>query len=342
MATPPPPPCKVIRIKLAGAARAEEDAGKQEERLPMDHPLSTSTTTKRHPEGEESSGAASEPEPEPERVTPTGTTRPASRAASCVKEEALASSSHAGGRHGGSSATPRAIKKCKNGEGRQEKDAKNAQESAGMRSPPVPSTRATIPAAPASCTKKEAPVRAHPAVRDDDATSPRVIKNCKNGEGRQEKDAESAQESARTRSPPVPSTRATTPAPPPPPSRTKKETPVRADAAVRDDDATPPRAIKKCKSDERRQEKDGESAGQCARTSSPRVQPSPTPSPAPAARPDPNAAENSLRAAIERARPHMRRDVARQREAERREIANMVRTVEFNDPYISPEDVLKP
>uniref|UniRef100_A0A0E0ALV0 DYW domain-containing protein n=1 Tax=Oryza glumipatula TaxID=40148 RepID=A0A0E0ALV0_9ORYZ len=257
-----------IRIKPARAARAEEDAGKQEERLPMDHPLST-TTTKRRPEGEESSGAASQPAPE--RVNPTGTTTPAARAAAscCVNEEALASSSHAGGRDDGASA----IKKCKDGEGRQE-DAKNAQESSGMTSPAVHSARATSPA--------------------------------------------------------------------PPPSRTKKETPVRAHAAVRDDDATPPRAIKKCKSDERRQEKDGESAGQCATTSSPRVQPSPTPSPAPAARPDPSAAENSLREAIERARPHMRRDIARQREAARREIASMVRTVEFNDPFISPEDVNKP
>ncbi|EEE67469.1 hypothetical protein OsJ_24873 [Oryza sativa Japonica Group] len=80
-APPPRPPFKVrIRIKPARAARAEEDAGKQEEPgFPMDHPLSTTTTTKRRPEGKESSGAASQPAPE--RVNPTGTTRPAARAA---------------------------------------------------------------------------------------------------------------------------------------------------------------------------------------------------------------------------------------------------------------------
>ncbi|KAF0905858.1 hypothetical protein E2562_008893 [Oryza meyeriana var. granulata] len=200
----------------------------------------------------------------------------------------------------------------------------------------VPGTRIS-PAAPASCVKNDTLVRAHAAVRDDGPT-PRAIKNCTTGERRQEKDAKDAQESARMRNPRVPSTRTTKPAAPAP-SCVKKETPVRAHAAVRDDDMTP-RTIKKCRTSqcERRQEKDGQSARQCTRMSSPRVQPSP------AARPDPNAAQNSLRAAIDRARPalHMRRDVWRQSEAARRELAKVVRTVEFNDPFISPQDVLKP
>uniref|UniRef100_J3MMD9 Uncharacterized protein n=1 Tax=Oryza brachyantha TaxID=4533 RepID=J3MMD9_ORYBR len=56
------------------------------------------------------------------------------------------------------------------------------------------------------------------------------------------------------------------------------------------------------------------------------------------------ADRDALSAVIASARQFQdkQRDIARRREEARRELAEMVRTVEFNDPYISPLDALKP
>uniref|UniRef100_A0A0E0LMM8 Uncharacterized protein n=1 Tax=Oryza punctata TaxID=4537 RepID=A0A0E0LMM8_ORYPU len=59
--------------------------------------------------------------------------------------------------------------------------------------------------------------------------------------------------------------------------------------------------------------------------------------PPPAALPDSLMAQDAPSAATARAR-----EILLMREEARRELAKMVRTVEFNDPYISPMDALKP
>ncbi|KAF0908419.1 hypothetical protein E2562_025089 [Oryza meyeriana var. granulata] len=105
-------------------------------------------------------------------------------------------------------------------------------------------------------------------------------------------------------------------------SRTKEEALVRCAA---------PRSFKNCK--------DGECRSQeSLPMSNPRV-----PSPAPS-RLDALSAQDALSAAIARARSVLdkRREVSLRREEARRELDKMVRTVEFNDPYISPMDALKP
>ncbi|OEL13180.1 hypothetical protein BAE44_0025801 [Dichanthelium oligosanthes] len=55
--------------------------------------------------------------------------------------------------------------------------------------------------------------------------------------------------------------------------------------------------------------------------------------------------EGTVRALLERARPASdairRRDIERLRAQARRELERMVRTVEFNDPFLTPQDVLR-
>lgn len=108
-------------------------------------------------------------------------------------------------------------------------------------------------------------------------------------------------------------------------SRTKEESHARGGGAA-------PRR-------ENKDRKDGAGGRRSQRRAStisgPRVPP-PAPPP-PAALPDSLTAQDALSAAAARAR-----EISLMREEARRELAKMVRTVEFNDPYISPMDALKP
>ncbi|KAG8079991.1 hypothetical protein GUJ93_ZPchr0007g6026 [Zizania palustris] len=94
--------------------------------------------------------------------------------------------------------------------------------------------------------------------------------------------------------------------------------------------------INKYKTGGRREEKDLKNTHQRPRTSTTPYVPPPAPAPAAATRLDGSSAEDPLKAAIAKAR------LAMQRKEARRELDKIVKTVEFNDPFISPQDVLKP
>ncbi|KAG8079994.1 hypothetical protein GUJ93_ZPchr0007g5042 [Zizania palustris] len=94
------------------------------------------------------------------------------------------------------------------------------------------------------------------------------------------------------------------------------------------------RPINKDKIGDRSEEKDLKSTQQRPRISTTLL----VPPPAPAARLELEAlsAEDPLKAAIAKAR------LAMQRKEARRELDKIVKIVEFNNPFISPQDVLKP
>ncbi|XP_040382262.1 protein P54-like [Oryza brachyantha] len=339
-----PAPSRKIRLRIkpirVAALEPGEDAGRVAERRRVREKgeLSTSTTERRR-EGEEGNGASKDEEASEteESVSCISTTTSPEAAASCKKEETTLPGAHAAVRDDAP---------CdQEPQDRREEAAEGLQERARTRSSLTPSATTCL-AEPAPSRKiriRIKPFRVAAGPGEDagrvaerrracekeplSASTTKCRSEGEEGSGASKEEEASEPEAAACK---------------------KEETTVgRAHAAISDDDATAtPHTIKKRKTSERSEENDREGATQCTRMSSPCVQPSPAspPSPSPAARPDPDAAENSLRAAIDKARPLMRRDVTRQREREaaRRELAKVVRTVEFNDPYISPQDVFKP
>ncbi|KAL5198341.1 hypothetical protein ABZP36_001853 [Zizania latifolia] len=205
-------------------------------------------------------------------------------------------------------AAPRASTRCEDDEASRPCKKKKASEPAAH----VPSTRPMRPAA-------------RQCMKDDYSRASRRRED--NEASRASKKKPASEKAAH-----LPSTRTTRPA-----ARASCKNKKEENLRVRHN--APLRPINKYKTGDRREEKHLESTQERPRICTPRVPP-----PAPAARLDAFSAQDALSAAIAKAHSvlHMPRGLWLQREEARRQLDKIVRTVEFNDPYISPQGVFKP